>query len=76
MTIAENLTRAKATTEAKRVAKLEDDLTVYGGEYTTLTASAETARAAIMTASSTMETNIQNATDTATLRTYMTQMDS
>lgn len=69
-----NLTQARAITEAKRVAKLATDLEVYGGAMTTLANSPdETARAAIITASETMETNITTATE-AELLTYMGQM--
>ena len=76
MPIQTNLTQAKAIAEAKRVAKLEADIAVYGGQMTTLAqGSDETARAAIITASTTMQSNIQAATTVAELSTYMTQMD-
>jgi len=53
------------------------DLAVYGGEMTTLTDPAdETARAAIISASTTMQTDIQNATDVATLQSYMSTMNA
>lgn len=77
MTITHNLTEAKAIAESRRVAKLKEDLEEFGGEHTTLTvAQKQTDRQAIIDASATMQTNIQNATDIATLQGYMDTMNA
>ncbi len=77
MTITTNLTQAKAVAEARRVAKLAEDLKAFGGEHTTLTVTArQTERQAIIDASNTMAADIQNATDEATLQGFMDTMNS
>ena len=77
MTITHNLTEAKAVAEARRVDKLKEDLAEFGGEHTTLTVTQkQTDRQAIIDASTTMQANIQAATDIATLQGYMDTMNA
>lgn len=77
MPITYNLTEAKAVAEACRVTKLKKDLAEFGGEHTTLTvAQKQTERQAIIDASTTMQSDIQSATDIATLQGCIDTMNS
>ncbi|AUR81591.1 hypothetical protein NVP1009O_24 [Vibrio phage 1.009.O._10N.261.51.C9] len=77
MTITTNLTQAKATAEARRLAKLEEDLKAFGGEHTTLTVTArQTERQAIIASSAAMQVGIQAAADEASLQALVDTMNS
>lgn len=77
MTITTNLTQAKAVAEAKRVAKLAEDLKPYGGEHTALAdPEKQDERQDLIDTSIAMRDDIQNATDISTLRACIDALNS